>query len=180
MPVLTTPRLSLRLFSEADFENIHILQSIPEVDKFNTLGIPKDFEETKKVMTPLLESNQKETIDYYTFVIEQTGSKELVGLIALMLGSKKYNSAEVWFKLNPIYWGKGYATEALTKIIDFGFDSLNLHRIEAGCAVDNFASSKVLEKVGMKPEGRRRETLPLKTGWSDNYEYAILENEERS
>lgn len=176
---LKTKRLTLRLFVESDLEAIHVLQSIPEVDRYNTLGIPKDFDETKKMMQPLLEANQKDDIDNYTFVIEQKNDNQFVGLIALRLGSKKYNSAEVWFKLNPIFWGQGYATEALDKVLDFGFEKLDLHRIEAGCAVDNTASYKVLEKVGMKPEGRRRKTLPLKAGWSDNFEFAILETDKR-
>ncbi len=96
-----------------------------------------------------------------------------------MLRNKKFNSAEVWFKLNPRYWGKGYATEALTVLINFGFNNLKLHRIGAGCAVDNKASARVLEKVGMQHEGRHRKILPLKSGWSDNFEYAILESDLR-
>jgi len=160
-------------------EAIHVLQSLPEVDRHNTLGIPKNFDETKKVMTPLILDNQKEEVEYYTFAVVQNSNDKFVGLIALMLGSKKYNSAEVWFKLHPDIWGKGYATEALNKLLDFGFYTLKLHRIEAGCAVDNIASVKVLEKVGMHPEGMRRKTLSLKSGWSDNYEYAILETDHR-
>lgn len=178
--LLSTQNLNLRLIIKSDLEAIHVLQSIPEVDEYNTLGIPKDFEETKLVMEPLIEAHKKTEIDYYTFAIEQNSDNQFVGLIALKLGSKKYNSAEVWFKLNPSFWGKGYATEALAKLIEFGFEKLKLHRIEAGCAVDNIASSKVLEKVGMQPEGKRRKTLPLKTGWSDNYEYAILETDNKS
>jgi RimJ/RimL family protein N-acetyltransferase len=61
--------------------------------------------------------------------------------------------------------------------MNFGFKTLKLHRIEAGCAVDNIGSIKVLEKAGMTKEGRRREILPLKSGWSDNFEYAIVETD---
>ena len=63
---------------------------------------------------------------------------------------------------------------ALKIIINFGFDDLKLHRIEAGCAVENIGSIRVLEKVGMNLEGRKRQNLPLKNGWSDNFEYAIV------
>ncbi len=69
------------------------------------------------------------------------------------------------------------ATEALERIIQFGFEDLKLHRIEAGCAVNNIASYKVMEKCGMIREAHRRKLLPLKSGWSDNYEYAILEED---
>ncbi len=59
--MLTTKQLSLRLITETDLEAIHKLQSIPEVDRYNTLGIPKGFDETKKVMIPLIEANQKKS-----------------------------------------------------------------------------------------------------------------------
>ena len=64
-------------------------------------------------------------------------------------------------------------------MLDYGFDTLKLHRIQAGCAVDNIGSIKVLEKVGMTKEGRGRQILPLKNGWSDNFEYSILETDLR-
>ncbi|HMB61757.1 MAG TPA: GNAT family protein, partial [Eudoraea sp.] len=74
-------------------------------------------------------------------------------------------------------WGKGYATEAVRAVLKFGFRVLKLHRMEAGCAVDNIASIRVLEKVGMQMEGQRRKVLPLQQGWSDNYEFAILDTD---
>ncbi len=85
----------------------------------------------------------------------------------------------MWYKIHPVYWNKGYATETLIAVINFGFDHLKLHRIQAGCAVDNTGSIKVLEKAGMTREGRGRKILPLVTGWSDNYEYSILESDKR-
>ncbi|MCF6214410.1 MAG: GNAT family N-acetyltransferase [Flavobacteriaceae bacterium] len=174
---LTTSRLTLRLIQKSDLEVIHKLQSTPEVDKYNTLGIPKNLAETEKVMGPSFEDLKKDMIRRYTFVIELNRSREFMGLIALNLGNPKYKSAEVWYKLLPIFWGQAYATEALKRILEFGFNNLKLHRIEAGCAVENLGSIKVLEKVGMTCEGRKRQTLPLKTGWSDNFEYGILEKD---
>jgi RimJ/RimL family protein N-acetyltransferase len=87
-----------------------------------------------------------------------------------------YKNAEVWFKLSPEIWGKGYGTEALERIIKFGFEDLKLHRVEAGCAVDNIATYKVMEKSGMIREAHR-ENYFFKSGWSDNYEYADAEEE---
>ncbi len=175
--VLTTKRLTLRFIKKSDLEVIHNLQSITEVDKYNTLGIPKNLTETKKVMAPLFKALEKLAIAKYTFVIELTSTKQFIGLIALNLGNPKYKSGEVWYKLFPKYWNKGKATEALQCILKFGFEELKLHRIEAGCAINNLGSIKVLEKAGFSYEGRKRKTLPLKSGWSDNFEYGILEND---
>lgn len=115
----------------------------------------------------------------YTFAIDLLPANQFIGLIGLKRSAPKYNSAEVWFKLHPGFWKQGFATESLNKILDVGFDKLKLHRITAGCAVDNTGSINVLEKVGMSREGRGRKILPLKSGWSDNYEYAILETDGR-
>lgn len=125
-----------------------------------------------------MENQQNEVINY-TFAIAYKADSQFIGLIALKLRSRKYNSGEVWYKLHPSYWGRGFGTEALDRVLDFGFDTLHLHRIEAGCAVNNTASIKLLEKVGMIREGRKRQVLPLKSGWSDNFEYAILDTDER-
>lgn len=171
---LYTERLVLRLIRVADLNDIHTLHSLPETNEFNTLGIPKSILETQGIVERWISDHQQQSIRNYTFAIELIPGREFVGLIALRLAHSKFRSGEVWYKLHPDYWRKGYATEALNRLLDFGFSELHLHRIEAGCAVANIGSIKVLEKVGMLREGRKRQVLPLKTGWSDTYEYAIL------
>lgn len=112
--------------------------------------------------------------------MELLESSSFIGLIALNLGKPKFKIAEGWYKFHPDFWNKGYATESLNKILEFGFYHLKLHRIEAGCAVDNIGSIRTLDKVGMTKEGRKRKVLPLKDGWSDNFEYAILSTDFKS
>jgi [ribosomal protein S5]-alanine N-acetyltransferase len=172
---LKSERLNLRPINLSDLNNIHQLHSLPETDEFNTLGIPENIEETKVILDQWISENQKEKNQIYTFVIEF--QQQFVGLIALNLGKEKYKNAEFWYKLHANFWNKGFATEALKTLINFAFNDLKLHRITAGCAVENKGSIRVLEKVGMTLEGRKRQILPLKTGWSDNFEYAILETD---
>ena len=177
---LHTQRLHLRLIKISDLNAIHYLHSLPETDEFNALGIPKNIDETRLIIEPWILDNEQDVINNYTFAIEQTASNQIIGLIALKLGSKKYKKGEVWYKLDSAYWEKGFATESLNAILSFGFEKLNLHRIEAGCAVDNIGSIKVLQKAGTTKEGRKRQVLPLKSGWSDNFEYAIIETDKRA
>lgn len=165
-----TERLYIRPISEKDIENIHRLHSLAETDEFNTLGIPKDINETRSIVESWISNNSRR----HTFVIELKLENEFIGLIGITLGKEKYKNAEVWFKLDSKFWNRGYATESLKRIIAFGFNDLNLHRIEAGCAVANTGSIQVLKKVGMVREAHTRKLLPLKSGWSDNYGYAIL------
>lgn len=89
----------------------------------------------------------------------------------------RFRCAEVWFKIHFNEWRNGYATEALSRVLDFGFAELKLHRIEAGCAVENIASVKVLENAGMTREGMKRKVLPIRNEWVDAYSYGILREE---
>ena len=176
---IITERIKLRLIEISDLNSIHKLHSLPETDEFNALGIPENIEETKKIIEPWIAENKLSKIKNYTFAIENKLNKKFIGLFGLKLGNEKYKRGEVWYKIHSDYWKKGYATESLKAVINFGFENLKLHRIEAGCAVGNIGSFKVLEKAGMLREGRLRQVLPLKSGWSDNFEYSILETDER-
>lgn len=179
MNKLPTSRLTLRLISLADLQVIHALHALPETDAYNALGIPASIAETQAVITPWVHAHDQPKIQQYTFAIERSSDQQFIGLLALKIGNPKYRKGEVWYKLHSAFWGMGYATEALKRLLTFGFEELQLHRIEAGVAVENIGSIKVLEKVGMIREGRKRKVLPLKSGWSDNFEYGILEGDQR-
>jgi len=176
---ILTERIKLRLIELSDLDSIHKLHSLPETDEFNALGIPKSIQETKNIIEPWIAENELSKIKNYTFAIENRLDREFIGLFGLKLENEKYKRGEVWYKIHSDFWKKGYATESLKAVINFGFENLKLHRIEAGCAVENIGSIKVLEKSGMIREGRLRQVLPLKSGWSDNFEYSILETDER-
>ncbi|HMS64732.1 MAG TPA: GNAT family N-acetyltransferase [Ignavibacteria bacterium] len=85
----------------------------------------------------------------YSFAIENDG--KMTGGIGL---HKKFeHSAEVGYWIGEEYWGKGYATEALNKILDIGFNELNFSRIHAHVFEGNIASEKLLLKCGFEYEG---------------------------
>lgn len=92
----------------------------------------------------------------------------------MRVSSPKYNKGEIHYSLIPAFWNKDYATEAVQAILKHGFETLNLHRIEAGVATQNLKSIKLLEKVGMTREGMHRKILPIRGQWIDNFSYAIL------
>jgi [ribosomal protein S5]-alanine N-acetyltransferase len=174
---LQTNRLNLREILLTDVENIHALNSLPETDRFNTLGIPASIETTEKLVSEYIEEQNKSPRSSYVFCIEQAETKQFIGLIALNLAKPKFKRAEVWYNVHVAYWRKGYATESLKKLIEFGFNELQLHRIEAGCAVENIYSAKVLEKAGMNKEGMKRKNLPIRGEWIDSFFYSILDEE---
>lgn len=177
---LVSNRLIIKPISILDLEKIHELHSLPETDKFITLGIPENINQTEEIIKEWIEKNNNGQNKNYTFKVELLDSKLFIGLISLNLGKPKFKIAEVWYIFHSDFWNKGYATESLNKILDFAFGELKLHRIEAGSAVENIGSIRTLEKVGMTKEGRKRKILPLKDGWSDTFEYAILSTDLRS
>lgn len=167
---LSTERLLIKPITQADLHYVHTLHSLPEVNQFNTLGIPENINDTEAILDKWMNENTRS----FTFTIGLKTCQECIGIIGITLGKPKYKNAEIWFKFDPAYWNKGYATEAVNAILEFGFNTLQLHRIEAGCATGNIGSIKVLEKVGMIREAHTRQLLPLQSGWSDNYGYAKL------
>ncbi len=175
--LLTTSQLHLSEIVTNDVKYIHALNSLPEVDEFNTSGIPESLDETQNLVLGWIDSQKKEPKERYTFSIVNKETNEFIGIVGLKMGKPNYRSAEIWYKLFPKTWKKGYATETVKEILRFCFTELKLHRIEAGCAIENIGSIKVLEKCGFIREGQTRKLLPIRDNWIDNYFYAILEED---
>src|SRR5688572_5671050 len=173
---LKTERLILRDLLMTDLENIHELHSLPETDQYNTLGIPETIEITKQLVSEWISYRDELPRRKFIFCVEKF-DKEFIGVIGINIGKPVYRNAEIWFKLHSKYWNQGFATEIVNRILHFGFTDLKLHRMEAGCAVGNIASKRVLEKVGMIKEGQRRKILPIRGHWMDNFEFAIFETD---
>lgn len=176
---IITERLLLREITWNDLEVIHRLHSVPEVDEFNTLGIPKDLEETRELIRPYVEAKLTDPQSKYTWRIIELNSGEFVGLAGMTLSNDKFRLGEIYYKFFPDYWGKGYATEVAKSLIVSGFDKFQLHKVEAGVACENEKSIRVLEKVGMIREGLRRQILPIRGDWKDGFLYAIVEDDKR-
>jgi RimJ/RimL family protein N-acetyltransferase len=170
-------RLLLKEISWSDLNLVHNIHSVPEVDEFNTLGIPKDLDETKSVIQPDIEDQKKNQRSRFCWKIVDTASNEFIGLAGMFLSNNKFKMAEFYYKFYPKYWGNGFATEVAKELIKFGFQEYGLHRIEAGVAIGNKASVRVLEKAGMTCEGIRRKILPIRGEWKDNFHFAIVEDE---
>lgn len=176
---ISTTRLDLIEITWDDLPDIHHLHSIAEVDEYNTLGLPQNEEETKEIIRPVLESQKDEVQRFYMWKIIGKESDSFFGVAGMTLSADRFRLGEIYYKLLPKYWGKGYATEVAKGLIKAGFEQFNLHKMEAGVATDNIPSVRVLEKSGMIREGIRRKILPIRGEWKDNYHYAIVEDDPR-
>ncbi len=173
----SSPRLNLIEVTWADLDDIHRLHSVPEVDEFNTLGIPESIEVTREVMRPAIEAEKETPRGKYAWKIILRETGEIIGLAGMSLSCDRFRQGEMYYKLYPDFWGRGYATEVCKTLIRAGFEKFNLHRVEAGVATENLRSIRVLEKSGMTREGLYRKNLPIRGLWTDSYHYAIVEDD---
>ena len=86
----------------------------------------------------------------------------------------KHRVAEIGYVISKEYWGKGMTTEAVKEVVKFGFDQMDLVRIQAQCFTENQASARVLEKAGMVCEGILRKAMYIKGKHRDLKMYSIL------
>jgi RimJ/RimL family protein N-acetyltransferase len=176
---LETKRLKLQEVTESDVEQIYKLHSSPEVDEYNTLGIPENIEVTESLVRPMIKAQKAENRKSYDWKIIRKDSGEFIGLAGISLSANRFKLGEIYYELFPSHWGQGFATEVTKALIKAGFDDFHLHKVEAGVATGNVRSIRVLEKSGMIREGLRRKILPIRGEWKDNYHYAIVEDDPR-
>jgi len=105
--------------------------------------------------------------------IEDRNSDDLIGLcgIVVLHGSEQ---GEIWYLVRPDCWRRGVAAESARALLRIGFSEMNLHRIFATCLPENPASSRVLEKIGMRREGSQLKNVKIHGVWHDSSLYAIL------
>jgi ribosomal-protein-alanine N-acetyltransferase len=111
--------------------------------------------------------------DYYLAITNP--NDRLIGFVRI--GLSRDRSGELGYAVRRADWGKGYATEAGTLMLDFGFRELGLHRVQAACGPDNHASQRLLARLGFVPEGRLRDHVFTNRAWRDSLLYSILDTE---
>jgi len=109
----------------------------------------------------------------YVFGIIDKSSQRFAGCMGIHPAAE-HNRAEAGYWIGLPFWGRGLATAALRLLLQFGFESLKLNRIEAGHFDYNLASGRVMEKAGMRCEGRRRQYALHHEAYKDLVWYAIL------
>ncbi|NLY80695.1 MAG: GNAT family N-acetyltransferase, partial [Lysinibacillus sp.] len=106
----------------------------------------------------------------YSFGIYIKDSDQLIGHISLYAIKRlPYSSAFIGYSIDENFTRQGIATEAVNQVVQFAFNVVNLHRIEAYVSPKNIASVKVLEKANFKREGLLRKLLYINGSWEDHY-----------
>lgn len=117
----------------------------------------------------------KKYLRYYVF--KKNNPKLIIGTVSFgNVSDAPYNSSTIGYKFDPFFHNQGYATEAVTAVIDEAFSYLNLHRLLAVVMPQNTASIRLLERVGFKKEGLMEKSINIRGQWEDHFLYALLKS----
>ncbi len=141
-PQLTTERLLLRKIVKEDADRVLFLRSDASITKYIQRKKPENIEDALAFITKI--TGQMNTGESVTWGIELIGKTTIIGSICLWNFSENRKTAEVGYELDPNYQQKGIMSEALQRVLNFGFNDLHLHKIEAFTHRNNVNSKKLL------------------------------------
>lgn len=146
-PILETDRLVLRPFKKDDVADVfECWESDPDVARYMFWTSHNDIEKTREWIA--FELGQIEKQDWYRFAIVLKDTNTLIGT-ALVCYEEEVECWEIGYNLGKKYWGKGYTTEAMKRVIEFATEELKLSQIVGRYAKENPASGRVMTKLGL-------------------------------
>ena len=175
LPVIETPRLTLRKIRMTDAMDIYRYAKDPEVARHVLWEAHKSLFESRAYIRYLLYQYRNALPGSWGIVYKETG--RVIGTIGYMSYNADNATVEVGYSLAREHWGHGLMTEALAAVIAETFRTLKLHRIEAMHFTDNPASGRVMQKCGMQHEGHLRERVNCKGVFRDVEMWAILQKD---
>ena len=167
----------LRSLQNEDIPALVRLAGVREIAA-TTLNIPHPYaeEDARSFLAKANEDFRAGTS--VAFAISISPARELCGMLGLLV-AEAHNHAELGYWIGVPFWGKGYVTEAAAAAVAFGFETLGLRRIYAHHFAGNTASQRVLEKIGMRHEGRFRQHILKWDRFIDIENYGLLAEEFR-
>lgn len=175
---LETDRLILRKIKLADYKEAYSNWcNNDNVSKYVVWNTHKNEGETRELFEIWVEDYKN--LDTFRWIVELKDTKELIGTIDVVNKKfLKYDSCEIGYCYGEKYWNKGYATEALKRVIKFLFEEVDAYIVFADHLSNNPGSGKVMEKSGMKFDGKLRQRFLDKDGIrNDLLCYSITKDE---
>jgi len=173
--LLNTRDLHLRPSNAMDAEGMFAMLSDPESLKYWCDKPLADLDAAVKVLNRDLESDAQG--NSLCWAITLKGHDQMIGKCILFQFSQANQRAEIGYILNRQYWRRGFMQQALEAVIDFAFETLKLHRIEADVDTQNKGSLGILEKLGFRREGLFRERWLVYDDWTDSVMLGLLKQD---
>ena len=175
LPNLETERLILRKISKKDIGDIYEYSKDPRTSKFLLWYPHYSVADTKRHVKSILKRYKKGSFYDYAIVLKNSG--KMIGTCGFTRIVPLDNKAEIGYVINPEYQGQGFATEAVKRVISFGFEEIGFERIEARYILGNDSSLKLMQKVKMTHEGVIRHGVKAKGKYHDVGICSILSDE---
>ena len=179
MIILETIRLIIRDHIKDDLLDLYDLLS-RKVEMYYLPELYVDtIEAAKENIEVSIQEQSKNGRTKYYFAIIDKGTKKYVGEIGFTIekNTNQGSLADLGYFIKKEYWGKGITTEAGKKVIDFGFDELDIWKYKTGCLKENIGSEKVMKKLGFIKEGELRKHQYHNNMWKDRLEYGLLRDD---
>ncbi len=154
-PELKTNRLILRQLKEEDNHKIFLLRSDDRVNRYIDRTKPKDIAETSDFILKINNGIKQNEWIYWAITLKD--NPILIGTICLWNFSEDKTGAELGYELDPAFQGKGIMSETLKKIIEFGFQEIELDAIDAYTHKNNNNSTILLQKHNFKLDEKRKD-----------------------
>ncbi|WP_345991088.1 GNAT family N-acetyltransferase [Chryseobacterium sp. Chry.R1] len=173
-PILETDRLILRQLTRNDAKDLFEYFSLDIVMEYYDLATFTELEEAEKLIDTF--NNDFENNKGFRWAIELKGENKVIGTCGYHNWFHEHFKAEIGYELHPEYWQKAYMKEAVQPILSFGFEKMNLHRIEAFIDPANISSEKLLFSAGFQKEGTMRDFFFEKGKFVDATIFGLLKD----
>ena len=174
-PVLDSPRLTLRRPLLSDAADIFEMRSDPEVMRYIPRPLAKNHEDVHallKMLDDFVEKNER-----INWAIEWKETGQVIGLIGFVNIHPEHFRGEVGYSLTRAWHRKGIMREALATVVNYGFDTMKFHSIEAILDAENNASAKLLEDAGFTKEAYFREDFFHDGAFRNSIHYGLLQSD---
>ncbi len=166
----------MRQLRMSDEDDLFAYQSNPEVVRYLQWPV-RTREQVREALAKVLSPGFESEGDGLVLAAERKSDHRVIGQMSLIYRSAEHRRGEFGYAFNPDFTGFGYATEASSALLDFGFGTAGFHRIYADTDARNAKSISLLERLGMRREALLIENEMFKGEWSSSVIYALLDYE---
>jgi len=175
--ILESTLLILRPLEREDITVFSAYRSDPNIARYQGWEAPYSEEQAERFIEEMQSVTPGEIGQWFQLGIELKVSGDLIGDVAFQVLKNNRRTAEIGMTLAAAFHRNGYGVEAVTELVRYLFDDLEMHRVIANCDPENHSALHLLEKVGFRREGYFAESLWFKGYWASEIWYALLDRE---
>ncbi|MFF2755566.1 GNAT family N-acetyltransferase [Psychrobacillus sp. NPDC058041] len=166
-PNLETKNLLLRRIEQNDESDLYAMRKDSSMHTFTDTKVDGNIDETIAYMEKMNQGTDEKK--WIIWAIEHKQTKKVIGTISIWNLNKEEKSGELGYGIIPAYQGQGLMRESLLRVIEYGFEVMNLEKIQAYTEENNRPSISLLEKCDFVEIGRVNEQ-----GYTNNKDYCMI------